>query len=52
MKEVRENPREFSEAGGWDCLTATRNTELVIKMEMESAISLSCCSCKEKVRIN
>ena len=52
MKEVRENPREFSEAGGWDCLTATRNTELVIKMEMESAISLSCCSCKEKVGIN
>ena len=47
MKEVRENPQEFSDAGGWECLTAG-NTELVIKME--PGVLLSCCSCEEKVR--
>ena len=47
MKEVRENPQEFSDAGGWECLTAG-NTELVIKLE--PGVLLSCCSCEEKVR--
>ena len=51
MEEVRGDPQQFSEAGGWDCLAtaATRNTELIIKMEPVQ--SLSCCCCEEKVRI-
>ena len=49
MRAVRENPGQFREAGGWDFLTtASRNTELVIKME--PGVLLSCCSCEEKVR--
>ena len=50
MRAVRENPGQFREAGGWDFLTtASRNTELVIKMEPSH--SLSCCCCDQLVGI-
>ena len=50
MEEVRENPKQFREAGGWDCLaSAAMDTELVIKME--PVHYLTCFYCDKKVRI-
>ena len=49
MEEVREDPQQFTEAGGWDGLDLGMTTDLVVKME--PVLSLSCSSCEEKVRL-
>ena len=47
MEEVREDPQQFSEAGGWDSLGLCMTTDLVVKMEPR--LLLSCSSCEKKV---
>ena len=46
MRSVREDPKRFRDAGGWDFL---HNMEVDWLIKMEPVSSLSCSSCDEKV---
>ena len=49
MEEVRENPRQFTEDGGWDGLDLGRTKDLVVRMEPVNSLSSS--SCDKMVRL-
>ena len=49
MEEIREDPQQFTEAGGWDGLDLGRTKDFVVRMEPVDSLSSS--SCDKMVRL-